>query len=210
MCKPIFISTFLQIENGADPDYIVGFFNLVDKDSVMANLPFIAHYIKQCVKEEDLSRIFVYDDFSITIPGRSFPTKIGNIQVNAKPIPQDIHEHTNQVLCKLAHQAPKRPPSPSFSSVTSKTTATPWSFSSSLAPSHSQKQLKVDSNEQRFQHIEARLDNMAARMDSIEDLCYQLKGNTDMITGQLTQLTTELKQQSQSSSPSTFRLAKFS
>ena len=125
MCKPIFISTFLQIENGADPDYIVGFFNLVDKDSVMANLPFIAHYIKQCVKEEDLSRIFVYDDFSITIPGRSFPTKIGNIQVNAKPIPQDIHEHTNQVLCKLAHQAPKRPPSPSFSSVTSKTTAPP-------------------------------------------------------------------------------------
>jgi hypothetical protein len=53
--------------------------------------------------EEELKHIFYYEIFSITTPGRSIPIKVGNIQVNAKPIPQDIHEDTTQM-----------PPSPSF------------------------------------------------------------------------------------------------
>jgi len=112
---------FVQVENGADPDYIVCIFNSVDREIVMANLPFLSTYIKQCIMEEELKHIFYYEIFSITTPGRSIPIKVGNIQVKAKPIPQDIHEDTTQM-----------PPSPSFSSVTSATTVTPQSFSSSL------------------------------------------------------------------------------
>lgn len=50
----------------------------------------------------------------------------------------------------------------------------------------------LSTTEQRFRNIEERLDLSAARMNSIEDLCRQLKGSTDMISGQLQQLSANL------------------
>jgi hypothetical protein len=48
--------------------------------------------------------------------------------------------------------------------------------------------------EQRFCTIEQKLDSSMAPMDSIEDLCCQLKSSTDCISGQLGQLMSDLHQ----------------
>lgn len=75
----------MQVEKEIDPEAIICVFNKVDKEMVMANIPFLSTYIKQCVMEKDLEKIFSYDDFSITFPSKSIPVKVGNLQVNARP-----------------------------------------------------------------------------------------------------------------------------
>jgi len=55
--------------------------------------------------------------------------------------------------------------------------------------------------EQRFQAIEQRMEASATRMDNIEVLCHQLKGNTDMIYQQLSHLTASFTAASVSSDP---------
>jgi hypothetical protein len=64
--------------------------------------------------------------------------------------------------------------------------------------------------ENRVLQIENRLDASLARMDSIENLCRQLKGNTDMVAGQLHQLSADLHLQSQAQTMPANKLAKLS
>jgi len=112
---------FLQVEKETDPEAIVCVFNKVDKETVMANIPFLSTYIKQCVIDTDLEKIFSYDDFSISFPAKTIPVKVGNLQVNTRPIPQDVQEHTARVLNLMESPKEKWVSSPSFSLVTSAT-----------------------------------------------------------------------------------------
>jgi len=64
--------------------------------------------------------------------------------------------------------------------------------------------------ENRFFQIENRLDASSARMDSIKNLCHQLKGNTDMIAGQLHQLSADLQLQAQAQAMPANKQAKLS
>jgi hypothetical protein len=112
---------FLQVEKETDPEAIVCVFNKVDKETVMANIPFLSTYIKQCVIDTDLEKIFSYDDFLISFPAKTIPVKVGNLQVNTRPIPQDVQEHTARVLNLMESPKEKWVSSPSFSLVTSAT-----------------------------------------------------------------------------------------
>jgi hypothetical protein len=89
-------------------------------------------------------------------------------------------------------------PTSSVSSYSNASTAPFSTASSLLSPSTSSvSQLptpNLTSNSQpnamdcRFQHLEARIDSSAARMDSIEQLCRQLKTNTDVTSQNIQQL----------------------
>jgi len=71
----------------------------------------------------------------------------------------------------ILNQSAQPPPSSSTTS-----TGHPYTFSSS------------NSIERRFQLIKGKLERSDARMDSIENLCHQLKVSLDSISSQLTQL----------------------
>jgi hypothetical protein len=44
---------FLQVEKEADPNSLVCAFHSVDLAAVLANLPHLSMYIRQCIKEEE-------------------------------------------------------------------------------------------------------------------------------------------------------------
>jgi len=154
---------------------------------VMANIPFLSTYIKQCVMEKDLEKIFSNDDFSITFPSKSIPVKVGNLQVNARPA---------RALSLMVSPVEKWASSPSFSSVMSATYASSSASTqgssnhrhSTASPSITTTiptgQAMLSTIRTQFQQLKNRLDASTTRMDSIESLCCQLKGNTDMIAGQ--------------------------
>jgi hypothetical protein len=73
-----------------------------------------------------------------------------------------------------------------------------------------QAQIPSTAIENRFLQIENRLDASSARMDSIENLFRQLKGNTDIIAGQLHQLSADLHLQSQAQATPANKLVKLS
>lgn len=209
---------FLQVEKETDPEAIVCVFNKVDKETVMANIPFLSTYIKQCVIDTDLEKIFSYDDFSISFPAKTIPVKVGNLQVNTRPIPQDVQEHTARVLNLMESPKEKWVSSPSFSLVTSATYTSShasiqassfhWPFTSpSITPANTGLAMS-SSIETRFQQLKNHLDESTTRMDSIQNLCCQIKGNNDMIVGQLHQLTSDL--QAQALSAPAAKLTRFS
>jgi hypothetical protein len=180
----------------------------------MANIPFLSQYICACLLEKDYEKAFLYPDFSITPLTKTIPIKAGNMQVNSKPIPFEVQEHTSITLQKMVSPPKKRAQSPSLSQTTPSTLSSSKSFnycnqpSTKLNPSvpisspHSE-------TEQRLCTIETRLDNSAARMDNIEDLCRQLKNSTDMISSQLSQLSFDLISTPGGGSPLS-KIAKFS
>jgi hypothetical protein len=127
---------FLKVEKELDPEAIICVYNKTDKDMVMANLPLLSTYIKQCVIEEDFGKIFSYNDHSTTFPTKSVPVKVGKLQVNTRPILQDVQDHTTRTLNLMVSPGEKRAPSLSFSSVTSATYTSSSSLLCSSFPSH--------------------------------------------------------------------------
>jgi len=100
---------FLQVEKELDPEAIICVYNKTDKDMVMANLPFLSTYIKQCVIEEDFGKIFGYNDHSIIFPTKSVPVKVGKLQVNTRPILQDVQDHTTRWSVQERREFPLLP-----------------------------------------------------------------------------------------------------
>jgi len=184
-------------------------FHSVNSELVMPNLAHLSSYLRQCIVDEDFEKVFIYQDFSLTATMKSIPIKRGGIQITSKPIPLEIQEHTSLALSKLVQKTPKQSTSSSVCSF-SPTIATTSSYSNSttlsstssvpvrplptstiLSPS-SQTIPSTLAAEQRFRAIEAKLDFSTTRMDSIEDLCCQLKTSTDCISGQLNQLMADI------------------
>jgi len=123
---------FIQVENVADPESIVCALHSVDRDMVHANPPYISTYIRQGIIEEDLEKVFLYNDGNITAATKSIPIRAGNLQVNLKPVPSDVQERTECALHKTVIPAQKRSPRPSFSTVTASTPSTSAMSLSSL------------------------------------------------------------------------------
>jgi len=188
---------FIQVEKEADRESIVCAYHSVDNAVVMANIPFLSQYIRAYLLEKDYDKAFLYQDFSITPLTKTIPIKAGNMQVNSKPIPFEVQEHTSNTLQKMVSPPQKRAQSPSLSQTTPSTLSSSKSFnycnqpSTKLHPSDSISSPNSET-EQRLRTIETRLDNSTARMDNIEDLCRQLKNSTDMISSQLSQLSSDL------------------
>lgn len=176
----------------------------------MANLPFLFTYIKQCVIEDDLKK-FSYNDHSITFPTKSIPVKVGKLQVNTRLIPQDVQDGSLSFLlvrCQcniyiiLTFASQQLLSSPLLCS--------PSYNRHSITGAVLQAQATLTPIENRFFQIENRLDASSARMDSIKNLCHQLKGNTDMIAGQLHQLSADLQLQAQAQAMPANKQAKLS
>ncbi|MFN9980084.1 MAG: hypothetical protein ACK53Y_09235 [bacterium] len=85
----------------------------------------------------------------------------------------------------------QRAPSPSFSQATPSTLSTSRLFTSS-PPMSTMTLSTIPASEHCLCTIEQRLDSSPARIDSIKDLCWQLKGSTDMISIKLSQLSSDL------------------
>lgn len=181
---------FIQIEKEADPDVIICAFYSVDHDLVMSNTPHLSSYIHQCIKESDYAKVYVNDDLPISFSTKSIPLKKGSFQVSSRPVPIEIQEHASLALSKMVKQ-PEKQPSPSASSIMTNSTLT---SSPSSRPSNSSNPSyatmvsmtnTLPAGQWRFQAIEQRLKASATHMDSIENLCRQLKSNTDVITQKL-------------------------
>jgi hypothetical protein len=151
--------------------------------------------IHQCIIEDDYENVFVNQDYSISTQTKFISTKKGTFQASSKPVPVEIQEHTAQVLEKMVLKLPKHPSSVSSSATTSTmsstahhSTLTTTQDRSCSTSYHASSQSSSSAHEERFCAIEQKLDSSSARMDSIEDLCRQLKTSTDCISGQLNQL----------------------
>jgi small-conductance mechanosensitive channel len=131
------------------------------------------------------------------------------IKVNSKPIPIEVQEHTATTLQKMVKPPQKRSSSPSFSQATTSTLSS--HSDTTNRPSFTTSSPSISESERCFQDIEKNLDQSTNRMDSIENLCHQLKGSTDMISHQLVQLTSDLNSRAQLNpgSPAS-KIAKFS
>jgi hypothetical protein len=180
------------VEKEADPRSIVCAFHSVDNDSVMAHIPHLSSFIKKCVKQEDYDKVFVYDDHSITAMTTSIPISVGKLKVNSRPVPLEVHEHTNAVLKKIIIPNQKRHAHSSASSASLSSISTAASTSSNLYSTASATPIG-SAAKQRFLTIERRLDSSDARMASIEQLCTHLKGSTNMISHQLSQLSVDMR-----------------
>jgi hypothetical protein len=170
----------------------------------MTNLPRLSSVIRQCVHEDNYPAIFVSKDYSITVGAKAIPIKRGQYQVSSRPIPVKIQEHTSLALSKMVKLPEKHSSSPSFSGSTCSTimSSPPSSTSqpavnspstntptSTVTPSSTRTNLGT---ELRFQAIANQLASLSQRIDSIENLCLQLKGNTHTVSHQLQQLSTNL------------------
>jgi hypothetical protein len=155
----------------------------------MASLPNISLLIQQCILQEDLHRVFVNPDYSVLVPHRHISVQNGTTK--PKTIPLEIHEHMSAALGKMFKTTKRVSPSSSISSQSDtstapSSTATSQSLSSTRVSQLSTPRLITENHppniDHRIQHLEARIDSSAARMDSIEQLCRQLKTNTDIIS----------------------------
>jgi hypothetical protein len=194
---------FVQVERETDPTSIVLAFHSVDQEMVLSNLPRLSAYICQCICESDWPKIFANEDYSITISAKAIPVKKGNYQISSRPIPVEIQEHTSLALSKMVKSSGKRPTSSNSSSSTysSITSTQPSTQTTNPTASSTPSALVQSAVEQHFQQLENRLDVSSTRMDNIENLCLQLKSNTDVITQQLNQLATNLSVNYSSTSP---------
>jgi hypothetical protein len=161
-------------------------------DIVMQSLPNISTYIRQCVREEDFQKVFVNEDYLIFAPAKVITPKKGFL--TTKTIPLEIQEHTSYALSKMS-KTEKRSSSPS-PSVSSFSTSTAPSTYQSYGPSFVNHPSQItastpSASDKRFLAIETQLNTTTARMDSIEDLCRQLKSNTDIISLNIQQLATD-------------------
>jgi hypothetical protein len=107
------------------------------------------------------------------------------------------------VISKMVKSSGKRPTSSNSSSSTysSITSTQPSTQTTNPTASSTPSALVQSAVEQHFQQLENRLDVSSTRMDNIENLCLQLKSNTDVITQQLNKLATNLSVNYSSTSP---------
>jgi hypothetical protein len=179
---------FCQIENEADNESILCAFDSYLYDTVMANLPNISLFIRQCVIEPDWKKIFCNKDCTLLAPPKVITTKGGFS--TSKTIPQDIQEHTSLALTKM-RKTEKRSSASSVSSFSNASEPTS-AYSSPSITSPVLISLSHSSGiEQRFCTLESKLNSSVSRMDSIEDLCRQLKSNTDIISQNIQQLASD-------------------
>jgi hypothetical protein len=181
---------FNQVEKEMDAESILCSFDLGMYDIVMQSLPNISTYICQCICEEDFKKIFV-NDYLIFAPAKVIAPKKGFL--TTKSIPLEIQEHTSYTLSKMS-KAEKRSPSPSPSVSSFSTSTAPSTYQSDGPPFVNHPRQNTAStpsaSDKRFLAIETQLNTTTARMDSIEDLCRQLKSNTDIISLNIQQLAT--------------------
>jgi hypothetical protein len=83
---------FIQVEKESDPNSIICAFDSAQYETVMANIPNISLYIRQCINEGDIPRVFLNPDCTIFVPPRLISTKKGTTK--PKVIPFEIQEHT--------------------------------------------------------------------------------------------------------------------
>jgi hypothetical protein len=179
---------FCQIEKEADKDSILCAFDSDIYDIVMTNLQNISPLIRQCVIEADWVNIFHNDDFSLLAPQKVIPTKGGFSSF--KTIPQEIQEHMTLALAKMC-KVEKRSSASSLSSYSS-VSASPSVHSFQPTASTVSTSLSNSSAfEQRFSALESKVNPSSSRMDSIKDLCRQLKSNTDIISQNIQQLASD-------------------
>jgi hypothetical protein len=193
----------VQVEKEAYLESIICAFNSVDREIIMSNLPHLSLLIRNCIIEEDYDKVSLYENFSITTLTKSIPIKVGKMQVNSKPIPLEVQEHTSQALSKIVLPAHKRASSPSFSVATQSTISTTTTSSTAppiAPPVHNHntniawaRNSTTNSTEERFHSIEQRLSSSETRMGHIEALCVQLKNNSDVISSQLAQLSSDMR-----------------
>jgi len=145
----------------------------------MVHLPHLSSYIRQCIVENDYSKVLANSNFSLTVSSKTFPVKKGQLLLSSRPISLEIHEHTTQALSKIVMQPSRKSPSSTVSSspcpsvsgstVTSPSTQVPSSLSNGTRPS------VPSDTEKRFIAIEQSLTASSSRMDSLEELCRHLK-----------------------------------
>jgi hypothetical protein len=120
---------FIQVEKESEPESILCAFESSQYEEVMTNVANISTYIRQCIMEEDYTKFFANQDYSLVIPQRLISTKKGAIKPQV--IPLDIHEHSSGALNKLIKVTKRVSPSSSVSShsVPSSTTISTESIS---------------------------------------------------------------------------------
>jgi len=193
----------VQVEKETNPESVIFAFNTVDHEMVMHHLPRISSYIRQCVMDSDYSAIFANDGYSTMIGAKAIPIKRGQYQVSLRSILVEIQERTSLVLSKMIRKPEKRSclssvPGTMFSTIASIPSSAPKVQLTSITtkphstPISSLPSYTSQLTEARIQAVETRLDSSTVRKDNLENLCIQLKGNTDIISHQLQQLTSHL------------------
>jgi hypothetical protein len=182
---------FCQVEKEADKEAILCAFDSDLYELVMANLQHISLFIRQCAKESDWANIFCNDDFSLLAPQKIISPK-GRFST-LKTIPLVIQEHTSLAMTKMM-KVEKRTSVSSVSSFGNVSTSTSVKSSQPTVSTDSISSTVTSppaAIEKRFSEIESKMNSSASRIDSIENLCRQLKSNTDIISQNIQQLASD-------------------
>jgi hypothetical protein len=99
---------FNQVEREADPLSFLFAFHSTDTDTVRQHIPYLSNFIRQCIQEEDYTKIFQYSDYSLTTPTRVINVNKRNRYAFSRTVPEDIQNHTNQAISKTAEVQHKR------------------------------------------------------------------------------------------------------
>jgi len=177
----------VQVEKESDASSVLCAFYMADANIISQHLHQLSSYIRQCVVPEDHEKIFTYMDHSLSTNSRAIPIKKGNNHVSSRPVSDEIQHHTNFALSKIV-VAPMKRTMASLNSQITKETASTLSTSPITVTAGSNSSHGASPAESRFRTIEQELVQSSNRMDKIEDLCIQLKHNTDVISTQITQL----------------------
>jgi len=156
---------FLQVEKENDPASLLCAFDSVQYETVMENLPNISLFIRQCIIEQDFSKVFTNPDYSIPAPQKVMFSKKGYSR--AKSVPLEVQEHTSLALSKMIKVGKRTSPTPSVSSFSNTSNAPSLRTLTSYSTTSSQLSQPPEI-ENRFRLMEQKIDSSSARMDSIE------------------------------------------
>jgi hypothetical protein len=123
------------------------------------------------------------------VPPKALPLSSNSLRSNTKSIPYEIQEPTTLALSKMIEIEKRSMTSASVSSIS---TSSPNLVSTEF--SHQRINTPATSfsyTEQWFLALENKLQTYTTRMDSIEELCKQLKTNTDIISKNVQQLASD-------------------
>jgi hypothetical protein len=195
---------FHQIEKQKDnqngSEWLTCAFYTVDTKNVLSSLPKLAALIKQYTDTEDHDKIFNNCDHKLYFETKTIPVKNGQLTTSSKPVPIETQEHTAKMLGRIQAIAPKRESANSVSNeirhnMLRKQNSPP---DQTTAPSASPPAINPEVGddlppaERRLAILEQNILQGNHRMDKLENICLQLKHNTDVISTQIQQLAQDL------------------
>jgi hypothetical protein len=193
-----------QKENQEGTEWFTCAFYTVDANKVLPSLPKLASIIKQFVVPEEHDNIFNNSEHKIYFETKTIPVKNGHLATSSKPVPLETQVHTAKILGKVQAMAPKRHSTTNTSNeirqnMLRKPVPTadpnPKTYEQSVSSNLDEEERNdLPPAERRLVILEQSIISSNSRMDKLENICLQLKHNTDIISAQIQQLAQDLYQ----------------